>query len=91
MRRPYPLSRDTHFGGPELKVFEIGKPFVMGDRVWICTDVGRRTICAVLRDALVESGDRCSPYSIVEHVIDAYAMDGCSTLEDEEFRHGKPR
>jgi hypothetical protein len=64
----------------ETMVFEIGRPFVMGDRVWICTDVGSRTICAVPLDDLEASGDSGPPYSIVEHVLDHYAMDGCRPL-----------
>jgi hypothetical protein len=49
----------------------------MGERVWICTDVGSRTICAVLLDDLVESGDFGPPYSIAEQVLDNYDMAGC--------------
>lgn len=60
--------------------FEIGKPFLMGDRVWICTDVGSRTICAVLLEELVAAGDSGPPYSICETVLDRYDMDGCEAL-----------
>lgn len=66
----------------ETMVFEIGKPFLLSERVWICTDVGARTICAVLLDELDASHDRGPPYSIVEHVLDAYAMDGCEPATD---------
>ena len=61
-------------------LFEIGKPFLMGDRVWICTDVGSRTICAVLLDDLLRSGDSGPPYSICETVLDRYDMDGCESI-----------
>jgi hypothetical protein len=58
-------------------LFEIGKPFLMDDRVWICTDVGTRTICAVRLKDLVRSGDSGPPYSILEQVLDRYEMDHC--------------
>jgi hypothetical protein len=61
-------------------VFEIGKPFLMSDRVWICTDVGRRTICAVRLKDLLRSSDSGPPYSIVEHVLDRYDMEACEVL-----------
>jgi len=56
-------------------VFEIGRAFMMGERVWVCTDVGTRTVCAVLLEELVASGDAGPPYSICETVIDRYGMD----------------
>ena len=58
-------------------VFEIGKAFTMGERVWICTDVGSRTICAVEFEALLHAGDSGPPYSISETVLDRYDMDAC--------------
>jgi hypothetical protein len=61
----------------DTMAFEIGRPFTMGDRTWICTDVGTRTICAVLLDELAGSGDTGPPYSIVEEVLDGDDMDGC--------------
>jgi hypothetical protein len=61
----------------ETLIFKIGRPFAMGERVWICTDVGSRTICAVLLDDLVMSCDSGPPYSVAEHVLDRYDMDGC--------------
>ena len=67
----------------ETIVFEIGRPFIMGDRVWICTDVGSRTICAVLRDALIESRDLGPPYSVAESALDRYSMDGCVPLVED--------
>jgi hypothetical protein len=66
----------------ETIVFEIGRSFTMGERVWICTDVGSRTICAVRLDDLIESGDSGPPYSIAEYVLDHYDMDGCRPLTD---------
>lgn len=67
------LRRDT-------VVFEIGKAFIMGDRVWICTDVGTRTVCAVLLEELLAAGDSGPPYSICENVLDRYDMDDCQAL-----------
>jgi len=61
----------------ECIVFEIGRSFWMGEREWVCTDVGTRTICAVLLQDLLESGDSGPPYSVAEHVLDRYDMDGC--------------
>ncbi|MBX3229534.1 MAG: hypothetical protein KIT84_17050 [Labilithrix sp.] len=61
-------------------VFEIGKAFIMSDRVWICTDVGTRTVCAVLLDDLLAAPDSGPPYSIAEHVIDRYSMEACQAL-----------
>lgn len=61
-------------------VFEIGKAFIMGGRVWVCTDVGCRTICAVLLEELLAAGDSGPPYSICEHVIDRHDMDACQAL-----------
>lgn len=61
--------------------FEIGRAFRMSDLVWICTDVGSRTICAVRLDDLLASGDIGPPYSIVECVIDRYDMDACEPLD----------
>jgi hypothetical protein len=58
-------------------VFQIGHCFTMGERIWVCTDVGSRTICAVPLEELVESGDRGPPYAIAECVLDRYDMDGC--------------
>lgn len=62
----------------DVIVFRIGHAFTMGDRIWVCTDVGARTICAVPLDDLVSGRDSGPPYSVVEHVIDRYSMDGCS-------------
>lgn len=62
----------------DTMAFEIGRPFTMGDRTWICTDVGTRTICAVLLDDLAKSGDTGPPYSRVEHVLDGCDMNGCA-------------
>ena len=67
------LRRDT-------VVFEIGKAFIMSDRVWVCTDVGSRTVCAVLLEELLAAGDSGPPYSICENVIDRYSMDACQAL-----------
>jgi hypothetical protein len=64
----------------ECTVFQIGGCFIMGDQVWVCTDVGSRTICAVLLEKLVQSGDQGPPYSIAEYVLDHYDMDGCEPL-----------
>ncbi|HMI85866.1 MAG TPA: hypothetical protein VK550_17335 [Polyangiaceae bacterium] len=69
----------------DTMAFEIGRPFTMGDRTWICTDVGTRTICAVLLDDLANSGDTGPPYSVVEHVLDRYDMDGCEPASFVEF------
>ena len=65
--------------------FEIGRLFEMGGRLWVCTDVGSRTVCAVPLDDLVESRDLGPPYSIKERVLDRYDMDGCmAALPAEE-------
>ena len=58
--------------------FKIGMEFYNGAGKWRCTDIGRRTIIAIKLDHDSDpSWYNGPPYAIVEHVLDAYALEGC--------------
>ena len=62
--------------------FEIGKPFTTGSGLWICTDIGKRTIVAVKKERFDTAVLKTPPFDIEESVFDEYDIQGCEMLED---------
>ncbi len=62
--------------------FKIGLEFTCDGRLWRCTDVGTRTICAVCLDDHPGLGSWYAgpPYAVTEYVFDEYDMPGCEIL-----------
>lgn len=76
----------------KLDEFQIGKQFSCGDRTWICTDKGTRTVIAIcisprsrkndwLRgvDVFDPSWFAGPPYAVEEHVFDEYDQKVCES------------
>ena len=80
--------------GMTVADFHIGLEFTCGGRVFRCTDVGTRTIAAILLDQVEVAGDapriltrseadaegwfNGPPYAVAETVFDEYDMVGCA-------------
>lgn len=60
--------------------FAIGQQFLCGGIKWQVTDVGKRTVIAIL----VADGDPTwmngPPYAVVEHVFDEADLPGCEAI-----------
>jgi hypothetical protein len=63
--------------------FSIGKEFLCGQRRWRCTDVGTRTIVAIVLDHDDPSWEIGPPYARQEVVFDEYDLVGCTNVENQ--------
>lgn len=71
-----------------LEEFNIGAPFFTATGVWVCTDKGSRTICAIKVDEHDISWLSGPPYLVVETVFDENDQEGC-WLEDAQEMHDR--
>lgn len=63
--------------------FQIGSLFVCGDQRWRCTDVGTRTIVAILLDHDDDpSWYRGPPYAVAETVFDEDDQVACDQVDE---------
>jgi hypothetical protein len=60
--------------------FAIGQRFLLGDNRWQVTDVGKRTVIAIM--VANEEADwlKGPPYAVVEHVFDEHDLPGCEPV-----------
>ena len=50
----------------------------MGGARWRCTDVGRRTVCAIKLEAPDSSWFNGPPYAVAEHCLDEHDQVACA-------------
>jgi hypothetical protein len=67
--------------------FRIGLEFFTAAGRWRCTDLGARTIAAILLDQSDESWYIGPPYAVSESVFDEYDQEAC-VLSAAEFGQG---
>jgi hypothetical protein len=62
--------------------FTIGGHFILGGGLFLVTDVGTRTVCAIKLDQGDPSWCNGPPYALAEHVIDENDQPGCLLPDD---------
>jgi hypothetical protein len=63
--------------------FKIGMEFMMSDKRWRCTDIGKRTIAAIELSVPNESWYNGPPYAVAELVIDEDDIEVCEPVPQE--------
>lgn len=74
----------------KLDEFEIGADFFMSGHRWRCTDIGTRTVAAILLAPEWGAGPDVDwragpPYALSEEVLDEYDLPACSR-DTDSFR-----
>jgi hypothetical protein len=71
----------------KIDEFSIGLRFFMGEREWLCTDVGTRVVVAIKTD-LAEAPDWLNgpPYALLEIVLDEDDLPVCSIVDNRSKR-----
>ena len=65
----------------QIPEFEIGKQFSCGGNIFLCTDVGSRTVIAIRVDNVPDvSWLSGPPYALAEDVFDENDREGCRPL-----------
>lgn len=64
--------------------FHIGNPFHCGEKRWRCTDIGTRTVIAIVLDHPDDpSWYNGPPYAVAEMVFDEEDQQACEPIDDD--------
>ena len=69
-----------------LQDFDIGAPFFTATGIWVCTDKGARTICAIKVDEHDISWLSGPPYMVAETVFDENDQEACWLDDAQEMQ-----